>query len=152
MYFEKNYGDRMKHVKKIALSIIIFICCIYPVVSAEVNVNENNTHLTDNNINLASPTNFGKKYPMFKIESNDTFHVGDDFRFHVTWNPEYHGPVYVNLDDKYKTTVYSDTGQFYITIRGVDLSPGVHFFRVESEADDQWFYDCAGTTIIVKEN
>ena len=140
----------MKHVKIIALSIIIFICCIYPVVSAEVNVNENYTNLTDNNINLASQNNFGKRYPMFKIESNVTFHVGDDFRFHVTWNPEYHGPVYVNLDDEYKTTVYSDTGQFYITIRGVDLSPGPHFFRVESEADDQWFYDCAGTSFVVK--
>lgn len=140
----------MKYVKIIALSIIIFICCIYPVVSAEVNVNENYTNLTDNNINLASQNNFGKRYPMFKIESNDTFHVGDDFRFHVTWNPEYHGPVYVNLDDKYKTTVYSDKGQFYITIRGVDLSPGLHFFRVESEADDQWFYDGAGTSFVVK--
>lgn len=88
----------MKHVKIIALSIIIFICCIYPIVSAEVNVNKNSTNLTDdNNINLAIPNNFGKKYPMFKIESNDTFHVGDSFRFHVTWNPDYRGPYMLIL-------------------------------------------------------
>ncbi len=65
-----------------ALSIIIFICCLYPVVSAEVNANENYTNLTDDgNINLASQNNFGKIYPNFKIESNDTFHVETAFAF-----------------------------------------------------------------------
>ena len=141
----------MKYIKIIILSIIILICCLYPVVSAEVNETGNNTNLTDDNsINLANSNNYGKKYPMFNIEGNDTFHVGDEFRFHVTWNPEYKGPVYVNLDDEYETTVYSDNGQFYITIRGVDLSPGLHFFRVESEPDDQWFFDGASMTFIVK--
>ena len=57
----------MKHVKIIALSIIIFICCIYPVVSAEVNVNENYTNLTDNNINLASQNNFGKEITIERL-------------------------------------------------------------------------------------
>ena len=70
----------------------------------------------------------------------------------MTWNPNYHRPIHVNLDDCYETTITSNTGQFYITINGVDLSPGLHFFRVESEADDQWYYDGAGMTFIVKDN
>ena len=75
----------MKYIKIISLSIIILICCLYPVVSAEVNETGNNTNLTDDNsINLANSNNYGKKYPMFNIEGNDTFHVGDEFRFHVT--------------------------------------------------------------------
>ena len=73
-------------------------------------------------------------------------------RFHVTGNPNYCAPIHVNLDNCYEITVTSDTGQFYITINGVNLSPGLHFFSVESEADDQWYYDGAAVTFIVKEN
>ncbi|WP_407415042.1 hypothetical protein [Methanobrevibacter sp.] len=142
----------MKYIKIISLSIIIFFCCLYPVVSAEVNDTGNNTNLTDDNsIYLSDPNGPGKRYPMFKIEGNTTYHVGDDFRFHVTWNPEYRGPIHVKLDDCYETTVTSNTGQFYITIRGVDLSPGLHSFTVQSEADDHWYYDGAGLTILIKE-
>ncbi len=58
----------MKYIKIISLSIIILICCLYPVVSAEVNETGNNTNLTDDNsINLANSNNYGKKYPMFNI-------------------------------------------------------------------------------------
>ena len=142
----------MKYIKIISLSIIIFICCLYPVVSAEVNGTGNNTNLTDDNsIHLSDLNSHGKKYPMFKIEGNTTYHVGDSYRFHVTWNPEYRGPIHVNLDNCYETTVTSDTGQFYITINGVDLSPGLHFFSVESEPDDNTKIDGATLTLLIKE-
>ena len=126
---------------------------MYPVVSAEVNESGNRTNLTDDDcINLADQNGLSKKYPKFHVEGKDTYYVGESFRFHVTWNPDYTGPIHVNLDDCYETTTTSNNGQFYITINGVYLPPGLHFFRVTSEADNQWYYDGAGMNFIVKDN
>ena len=41
--------------------------------------------------------------------------------------------------------------KFKITINGVDLPPGLHSFYMESEADDNWYYGCAGVTPHIKE-
>ena len=139
----------MKYIKILTLSIIILICCLCPVISAELNDTGDNTNLTaDNHTNL---NNFGKKGVHFKIDPVDTYYVGDNMRFHVTFDPNFNGPIKINLDNYYTTTTTSNTGQFYITFESPDLAPGRHFFEVEFDGDDQWFYGYACIDFTVKD-
>ena len=45
----------MKHIKILSLAIVILICSLMPVISAEVDVTENNTH--DLNVNNTDDLN-----------------------------------------------------------------------------------------------
>lgn len=145
----------MKHIKIIALSLIVLFCFVYPVVSAHVNSTGNASHITDgDNISLSTQNSLTKKYPNLKIEGETRYHQGDIMRFHVTFNPALRSPINVDIDgDFYTTSVSSTSGQFYIDFDGhsKDLSPGRHYIHVEYPGDSEWYYYTSALSFYIEE-
>ena len=137
----------MKHITIICLSMIILICCLTPVISAEINeVSNNAADLNVNNtLDLNSQNNYCKKYPRFDIFFVDnpegTYSQNDDIYFEITFDSNFHGPLDIYLDKGYITTVYPDYENVVIGFVNYHLPPGKHLIEGEFKGDENFYIE-----------
>ena len=130
--------------------MIILICCLSPVISAEINEDENDAaDLTANNTtDLRNHNYLDKKYPRFHVffvnNPEGIYSQNDDIYFEITFDPNFHGPLDIYLDKEYITTVYPDDGNVVIGFVNYHLSPGKHRVECEFDGDDNFFIEYGG--------
>lgn len=155
----------MKHIKILSLAIVILICSLMPVISAEVDVTENNTHdlnvnntddlNVDNTNDLNYTTQLGKKYPNFKMFFVDhpdaTYSPDEDIYFEIMYNVDFKGPIKVYVDKEYITTINADyVGNVIMGFCNYHFSPGKHLIECEFDGNDDFYYAFVSGNFYIK--
>lgn len=147
----------MKSKTTICLSILILVCCLTPVISAEIN-DDDGRNSVDLNVNdtadLNNQNTLSKRYPkfhMFFVDNPDGIYSQyDDIRFEITFDPDFHGPLDIYLDKEYITTVCPDYGNVIIGFVNYHLPPGTHRIECEFKGDDNFFLEYCGASFYIK--
>lgn len=127
----------MKYIKIISLSLIIFICCLSPVISAEA------TEDGSNNTDLNDTDDFSRRYAHIEIffvdNENKTYSQGDDIFFGISYANNFYGPLEIYLDGDYITTVDPTPAQIFIKLFNYQLSTGQHCIKCHFGGDDTFY-------------
>ena len=131
----------MKYKTMVALSIIILVFCLHPVISAELDENGNDTKLAADDDGLNDSYEPCVKSPHLHIDSDDVFNVGDKLSFKISYDYRFDKPVTLYLDGEYWTTVDGYVESFIIKIGNSQLSPGKHTISARYDGAGEWFHD-----------